>query len=69
MTPWPMPWPIVSPTFGIAWSEHARHAMSKRAVIVARVSTEGQGQRGFSILTQLEAMRAYCAATGLIVAQ
>jgi site-specific DNA recombinase len=42
--------------------------MSKRAVIVARVSTEGQGQRGFSITTQLEAMRAYCAAAGLIVA-
>lgn len=63
-----MPWPIVSPTFGIAWSEHARHTMSKRAVIVARVSTEGQGQRGFSITTQLEAMRAYCAAAGLIVA-
>lgn len=42
--------------------------MSKRAVIVARVSTEGQGQKGFSIPTQLEEMRAYCARAGLTVA-
>ena len=42
--------------------------MSKRAAIVARVSTEGQGQKGFSIATQLEAMRAYCAAAELTVA-
>lgn len=41
--------------------------MTKRALLVARVSTTQQFEKGYSVPTQLEGMRAYCAAHGLAV--
>src|SRR5437867_1650637 len=41
--------------------------MSKRAIIYARVSTDEQADKGYSLPSQLEAMRKYAADKGCIV--
>lgn len=41
--------------------------MNKRAIIYARVSTDEQAERGYSLSTQLEAMREYCQRNGFTV--
>src|SRR5687767_4675824 len=39
--------------------------MTNRAVLYARVSTDEQGEYGYSLTTQIQAMRQYCQEHGL----
>ena len=43
--------------------------MTKRAVIYARVSSDEQGEHGYSIQTQIDAMQKYAEEHGLVVVQ
>ena len=43
--------------------------MSKRVILYARVSTDGQAKKGYSLPTQLAAMRAYAQSQGFEIAE